>query len=521
MASQSTNAGAGKSAQAPAKKPGSEGPRRGIKNPFVYGGTLVFLVLVIVAFVFFPTSAGAGGSGALTFGTYAGKPIAYTQGSYMVNQYQALSEANPATDSSDLANQLRNYQLYRAAFESAVVHEGILDSIAKAGIVVPDEIVDEAMAKLPQFQENGVFSARIYRDTSSSQRLELRSQIRDQYLTQSYTNAVYSVRPSSKETAFVAAMAKDTRTVEYAVFPLSAYPDSEVLAWAQANSGLFRRLKLSRITMAKEADLAALAKQISGGLAFADAAKKSSTDAWAAQGGDLGLRFFHELQADLSDKAEADKVAALKKGDVSAPLKTSSGSYAIFRLEEEIQDPVFTDPAVLADARSWMQQTERGKIEDWSLARAKTFAALPAADFDVNARKEGVATKTVGPFALDYGNLTLNLYGQNAPLFSSIPTSGNPELAAASTSDRFLLAAFGLAPGAVSEPLVLGDNVLVVKVKEAGSSTDDGLVSLYYPYLVQSQIDNDVRSLYLSSPLLKDHFSDVYFKYFSPKTPAK
>jgi len=520
MAFQSKNSGAAKPAQAPAKKAGSDTPRRGIKNPFIYFGTIAFLVLVIVAFVFFPTSASVGGAGALSFGSYAGRPISYTQNSYMVQQVQALSQANPATDNNELSNQLRNYQIYRAAFESSVIHEGILDAVDHAGIVVPDEIIDAEMAKMPQFQENGAFSPKLYQNTPSSQRLDIRAQLRDQYLTQSYTNAVYSIKPSSKENAFIADMAKETRTIDYALFPLSAYPDSELVAWAQSNAGLFRRLKLSRITMAKEADVADLAKKIAGGLAFADAAKKSSTDSWASQGGDLGLRYFHELQGDLSSKADADKVAGLKKGEISVPIKTSAGSWAIFKLEDDIIAPAFTDPAVLADARSYMTQTEKGKIEDWTLAKAKAFAALPAADFDRNAKKDGIVTKLAGPFSLDYGNATVNLYGQNAPLFTPLPTSGAPELSAASTSDKFFQAAFGLAPGAVSDPFVLGDNVMVVKVKEAGVSTDAGLVSAYYPYFVQRTIDGDLRSMFLASPKLKDRFMDVYFKYFSPK-PTK
>ncbi|HUX39315.1 MAG TPA: SurA N-terminal domain-containing protein, partial [Rectinemataceae bacterium] len=488
-----------------------------MKNPLIYAGTIVFLVLVIVAFVLFPTTASVGGSGALTFGSFAGKPINYAQGSYMVNQVQALSQANPSTDNSDLANQLRNYQIYRAAFESTVVHDGIIDAVDRAGIVVPDEIVDEAMIKLPQFQENGAFSSKLYQSSSSSQRLELRAEIRDQYLTQSYTNAVYSFRPSSKENDFIASMAKDTRSIEFVAFPLSAYPDSEVLAWAQSKADDFRRLRLSRITMANQADLVELSKKIAGGLAFADAAKKSSNDSWASQGGDLGIRFFHELQGDLATKADADKVAALKKGEVSAPLKTSSGAWAIFKLEDDIVAPAFTDPTVLADARSWLMQSERGRVEDWTIAKAKAFAALPAAAFDANAKKEGVTAKTVGPFSLDYGNATVTIYGQRAPLFTPIPTANAPELSGASTSDKFFQASFGLAPGAVSDPFVLGENVLVIKVKEAGVSTDSGLVSVYYPYLVQSLVDNDVRNLFLKSPEFKDNFANVYFKYFSPK----
>jgi parvulin-like peptidyl-prolyl isomerase len=505
---------------APVKKSGSDGPKRGIKNPFIYAGTVVFLVVVIVAFVFFPTSTGASGGGTLTFGSFAGKPISYTQGSYMVREVQAISEANPSSDDSELGNQMRNYQIYRQAFELAAVHEGILDAVRTAGLVIPDQIIDRKILTLGQFQENGAFSTRLYRQMGTSQRLDLRTQLKDDILVQTYANPVYNIKPSSKELEFLGSMAKDTRTVEYALFPLSSFPDSEVLSWAQSNSTLFKRLKLSRITMAKESELKALRAKIEGGLAFADAAKKSSTDSWATQGGDMGLRFFHELQDELSVKTDADAVSALQKSGLSSVLKTSSGAFALYKLEDAAKPADFADPAVLADARSRIMGIEHAKAEDWALAKAKAFAALPAADFAANARRESVEVKSVGPFSLDYGNLTLNLYGQSAPLFTPIPTSGAPELASASRSEKFLTAAFGLAPGAVSEPLILGENVLVLKVKEAVSTPDSGMLAFYYPYLMKQKIDEDVKANFLASPKFKDDFSKVYLKYFTPKTQS-
>ncbi|MEI6876032.1 MAG: SurA N-terminal domain-containing protein [Spirochaetota bacterium] len=518
MASQTPNSPAGKSAVTPAKK--SEKAMWGIKNPFIYAGTVVFLVVVIVAFVFFPTSAGVSGSGAISFGTYAGKPINYAQGSYMVREVQAISEANPTSDTSDTANQLRNYQIYRNAFEGTVVHEGVLDSVASAGITVPDEILDKKMASLPQFQENGAFSSRLYRQMASTQRLDLRNQLRADYLTQSFTGPVYNQRPSSKETAFLASMAKETRSVEYAIFPLSSYPDADLATWASANAKTFERLKLSRITMAKEADIAALKKKIEGGLAFAEAAKSKSTDGWASQGGDMGLRFHHDLASDLATKADAEKVSSLAKGAVSPALKTTSGAYAIYKLEDAPLAAVFTDPAILADARSYLMSTERGKVEEWAVAKAKVFAALPAKDFAANAKAVGATVKSAGPFSLDFGDLNISLYGQTAPLLTPISTNSAPELVGASRSEKFLTLAFSLAPGALSEPLVLGENVLVLRVKEAGTKADEGMLALYYPYFYQQKIDEDVRSGFLKSPKLKDKFMDVYLKYFTPK-PAK
>jgi hypothetical protein len=491
----------------------------GIKNPFIYAGTVVFLVVVIVAFVFFPTTAGAVGSGgSISFGSWAGKAISYAQGSYMVQEVQAISQSNPSSDNSDTANQLRNYQIYRNAFELTVVHEAIVDEVTKAGVVIPDQLLDEKMAALAQFQENGSFSTRLFRQMSTSQRLGLRNQLRADLVTQAYTTPVYGVAPSSKEIEFVKAMTKETRSIEYAVLPIASYPESELAAWATANAGLFTRAKLSRITLSAEADAKKVRDQITGGMAFPEAAKSRSTDSWAGQGGDMGLRFFHELVADLATKTDADKVIALAQGGLSPVLKTTSGSWAIYRVDGAPLPAVLTDPAVLADARAYMEASERGKMEDWVMAKAKAFAAESAKDFAANAKKAGAIVKAAGPFPINYGNLQLSMGGQSAPLFTPVSSSGTPELASAARSDAFLSQAFSLAPGAISSPMILGENVIVFRVKEAGTAAaDDGLLSLYYPYLYQQKIDEDVRSTFLKSPKLKDQFMDVYLKYFTGK----
>ena len=70
----------------------------------------------------------------------------------------------------------------------------------------------------------------------------------------------------------------------------------------------------------------------------------------------------------------------------------------------------------------------------------------------------------------------------------------------------------------MAEPLILGDNVLVMKVKEAGlaKDTETGAISFIYPYFYQSKASSEVRDLFMKSPLLKDNFSDTFFKYFQP-----
>jgi parvulin-like peptidyl-prolyl isomerase len=513
------------------KSPEKRDPRdskRGIKNPGIYAGTIVVLVIVVIAFVFVPMGGGSaaaisGNGRTLDFGTYAGKPIVWSQGSYMALQVRDLSDRLRQQGLTE-DNQLFAYQVYRGAFERTVIRMAALDAARKAGAGVTEPWLDGKVAESPAFQENGKFSADKYHDATLSEKLNVRDQIRDDTLYQSFFSDLMSVPPSSKETAFIKDMAKGTRTIEYAAFPLSKYPDAEAAAWGKAHADLFRSLTLSRITITtSEADANKLLKNIQDKKASFDAAAKaSSKDSFAAKGGVEGPKYFYELAAELAVKADADKLAALKAGDLSSVLKTTAGTWVFFKAEAAPAIADLSQASTLAAVRGYLNDRERGVIEDWSIAQAKALSSS-GASFEASAKKAGVPVKTTGPFPLNYGDLSVSIYGQTAPLFKKVSTDKDAELDGASTSNKFLTTAFALAVGAVSEPFVLGDNVIVLKVKEAGVAKDGdtSVIDFYYPYFYQSGASSEVRDLFMKSPELKDNFSNVFFKYFQPQTAAK
>jgi len=508
-------------AQAP-KAPVSRESKRGIKNPFIYAGTIVVLIIVVIAFVFLPMGTGSSmGSGrSISFGQFAGKSIDYGQNTYMAQQVQQLDSAMRQQGLNQDNYQLYAYQVYRGAFERTVIHTAVLDAVKRSGGRVTDSWLDVQVTKLSQFQENGAFSAELYQKAGLSKQLAIRADLREGTMYDSYFNDTLGLKASSKEVAFVKEMARDQRTVQYAAFPLSAYPDSEVAAWGKANSGLFRSLSLSRVTItSSEADALKLLKNVkSSATTFEEVAKASSKDANAQKGGAMGTKYFHEISSDLAVKADADKIVALKQGELSPVFKTSAGAWAFYRADAATAEADFSNAEVVAQVREYMTRSERGAIEDWLVAKAKEISAAGGAGFEAAAKKAGLVVKSAGPFPVNYGDLSVYIseYGQSAPLFKSVESEGAPELGGASTSEQFLTAVFSLAPGAVSDPLVLGDYAVVLKVKEAAAAKDEDLggIDLFYPYYYRSKLTNQVRGLFMESPRLKDNFGKVFFKYF-------
>mgnify|MGYP002353429976 CR=1 FL=1 len=134
--------------------------RRFRANPFVFIGTVVILLLTVVAFVLVPAlapEAGQGG-GKLSFGSYDGVSIDFIPGNYFAQQRDYYSEQYRASG-NDLDVQFAAFQIWRAAFESTVIRTAALQEMKAAGYATPPKVVDRRMAELPVFQENGRFSA--------------------------------------------------------------------------------------------------------------------------------------------------------------------------------------------------------------------------------------------------------------------------------------------------------------------------------------------------------------------------
>jgi peptidyl-prolyl cis-trans isomerase D len=502
-------------------------PKRGIKNPFVYGGTIVILIITVIAFVFIPSIGGGLGSSASVpkFGNWNGKPITYTTGSYFANQVAQINDYLRQQGLSEQNFQLYAYQVWRMAFQSTAIRVGLMDTVQKSGFKVTEKGLDEAMAKNTAFQEDGKFSIEKYNKTSAATRLALRNSTKEDLVVRRYYEDLYTIAPSSAEIAFVASMAKPQRSISYVTLPLSDYPAAEVASWGAKNADLFKTLSVSRITItSSEADAKKVLQQVRDNkLSFEDAAKSHSKDAFADKGGDAGSIAFYAFSESFSAKDDAAKVAALPKGGISDVYKIAEKAWAFFKVNSELALPDFTKPAILEEVKNYLYDKERGTIESWAVAKANSIVSSPeGSQFKNAAKKAGLAVKSAGPFIVNLGNPTFYAYNQQIPLLQTPFANEDSNLQAAEKDEAFMTELFSLPKGKVSKPLVIGESVIVFSVTEDAEAADDDtvMVKFAYPYFHQQTIDTQTRDTFIKSKKLKDDFNTTFFKIFKTGNTA-
>ncbi len=487
----------------------AEFARRFKQNPVIFVGTLVILLITIVAFVFVPAFSPSGSASAkLNFGSYDGIPIDFMQGNYFAEQRDYYNQQYRSS-STNQNIQTVAFQIWRAAFESTVIRTAAIEEAKAVGFKTPETLVDKKMAEYPAFLEDGTFSAAKFRAMSDSDRMNLRSKMKEDIAASRYLEDLSSLRISSKETEFIKKMASPERSFEFIAVPVLSYPEAEIASFVETNQDLFKSIKLSKITLSSsEADAKkVLASLKNGELSFEDAARTHSKDELADKGGEMGAKEAWQLKTEIPDEAARTAVLALSAGSLSEVTKVPAG-WAIFRCDEAAVSPKAKDPATLASAKEYIVRFERGRMEDWAVAKANTIEAdAKESSLDDAAAKAGLTKKSVGPVPLNYGDIEF---------FGSLSSQKLDELQGASTNEAFLKAAFSAKPGAFTDPVVVGDNVLVLRVVEERSADDSStaMLDFWYPYQVSQYDQQLIRDTVMNSPKLKDNFYAVFIKNF-------
>ena len=491
------------------EKNDSEMIRRFKQNPFVFIGTLVVLVIVIVAFVLVPAIVpeyGRGGNMDLTFGYYDKAPISYVPGNYFDRVYRWYVNSNRNT--TDGENFFLYYQMWRGAFEEAAVHTAMLQEMKAAGYTVPERIVNRNVAM--QFQENGVFSTARYRQVDNNQRLSLWRQAQEEITTNNFRSDIGSLLTPQAEAVFIGNMAATERSFEMVTFSVDAYPDEEYEAYIEMSPELFSTVHLSIITVSSnEREAERILTSIKDGeTTFEDAAREHSRDIYADRGGDMGRKMVHELSSDIPDEAVRQNAIALDRGEFSNVMKTPDG-WAFFRAEEAVQEVDTSDPAIMEKVRSYVRNFHGGRMEDWAIDQANSFIAMVIEfGFAEALGMQGIESRPFGPIPLNYGNIDL---------FTSLTSQSISELSDSARNENFWRAAFLTPIDSPSKPVVQGSNVIVL-FPTAETTVDEEnierITSMYNSWWLGSVTDQSLRQYFLNSPKMENNFDEVYFRTF-------
>jgi len=476
-------------------------------HPFLFIGTLVVLLIVIVAFVLVPAivPSEAGSGGELIFGYYNKTPIKYVPNNYFYQVQQSLYQSQrPNPEDPDFMSTMMS--IWRRAFEEAAVRIAILDEMKQAGFIAPEDVVDREMAGLAMFQENGRFSSVKYRALDNSSRMNLWQQVQESYILQTYMSDIEKLKSAPNEASFVASMASPIRSFDLAVFPINSYPDSEVAAYVQSNPDKFSVVNLSKITItSSEREGRQILDSIKNGTTtFEEAAINYSQD-WAAErGGDMGIVMGYDLEYEITDEKTRASVINMPRRELSELIKNNSG-WAIYRVNETVRMADLNDASEKSRIRNYMINYLRGVTEDWVISSAEKFCnQVRESGFDAAIIASGLTKQSFGPLPLNYGNFSL---------LSSVRSSGIPELENAGDNQFFWKAAFSTPLNSPSTPLVIGDNVIVLFPLEETSAEEDEMefIKAYYPYWMSSTIDNSFRQYFLLNEKMDDRFFDTFF----------
>jgi hypothetical protein len=479
------------------------------RHPLLYVGSIVLLVIIVIAFVGGPLVGRIGAGGPLVFGSYGGEEIQYVQGNYLARQVDILSDQ--LEDSGSQNYEWQAYQVWKGAYDRAVIRTAILQEAEKAGLYISDNSLDALLLTTGPYMENGVFSETRYRNTANSDRFRYRQLYREEMTQQLYIEDIHHHGFfSSAGAEFIKEMASDERSFNYVLFNYEEYPVSEVAAYADENASTFRKMKISRITIKSSLEEAeTIRQQILDGVAtFEDQARNFSADSFAEEGGDMGWQEYNALVTDFNNSSDLDAIFALNKAEVSDVYDTGFG-WVFVRADESAVNPDLEDPEVIDSVRSYMERFERGLVEDYLLGNAESFAAqAKSATFEEAAGVFGVEAKKSASFPINYGNSFFLGQIQGA--------EGSEDLSGSAYDATFLTMLFSLDDNEISDPIVLNESVGVFQLAERTPLLEEDIAYLadYYPYVAEQNIEQDHNAFILASDEFDDNFTAVFSEAF-------
>lgn len=463
------------------------------------------IIIALIATLGPSLASALSGSSRTLFGRYDGVPIEHYPDNYFDQQIRALYQQQQR-QTSDLTNAQLQGIIQQAFFQSAF-RVAALVNISQAGVVLSDTYIDNELARRGPYTIDGVLDERRYRETPINERRSNRELFHDQLLQEQYGIDLASVVSGARELSFMTAMVSEERRFRVASFVYEGLPAERLQDFGKENSGLFRRIRVSRVVLrGSEADAEEAWRRVAEREATFEElmAETSVVDDSAADGStDQPWTYFYDMELDFFDAAPAERVFALPAGELSGVLATRFG-FVIYRVDESAVAPDFAAESTLDEIQSYLAQYQRGLIRDYYSERAQEFAEhAEEIGFGSAALALGVTIAETNHFPINF---------RNEIVTSRAEAINSPSLQGAVFFDEFFEDGFTLDLGEISGPITLDDRVLVLNLLEtriAEPSVTDAMERWYASSFTPNAVFTDLQALVLESDRLQNFFLEA------------
>ena len=466
-------------------------------------GATAILVIAAFAFIYVPGILGDS-TGSIVYGKYDGQKITDQTPAF----YSAVQQIYAQAEQNGEVITIEKYiSVLQEAFESAVISLAFENEVNDSNYVPTDATITARMVEYISSQtDDPVAYVNSMTNTDRNRLYDaaaedlIISKYSEDFVGSRYTG-LYGIKSSSAEEEFIKNMNTNQRSFDVVSFNKSSYPETELVAYGNKNADLFITYNLSAITTADEDTLKTTLDQLNKNeITFEDAVINYSTKSTTDENGLLLSNLGYQLKSTLTSDADFATVTGLKAGEISGVIKTYSG-YAIFRGESAPVAPDFTNESVLDAVSLYMSAYESGLIEDYFLTLAEDFASdAVSVGFNEAAASYGITPVTTSSFPINYGESAILGY---------IPS----EFAGVQNNESFFKTAFTLTEGQISAPIVVGNNIVVIKLNEEVTANPvDDFSYMYYSSAF------DQASLYYStvnSDKVENRVTDAYFEQLS------
>ncbi len=470
------------------------------KNPVLYAGSVLLLIIIAIAFVFSPGLLSQN-QAMPDLGSYNGTSIVYDEQFRNITEYYIDQLESSGTQGDPM------FQAMTQAFNDSVLTLAFSDEVEQSGYIPPESLVKREMVQY-FLDENGVYSELLFQQASDGEKLLIEDYTIESIKRMRYADDYTNIKISQNEIDFVKNMNKNQRSFNMVSFNKEGYPREETIAFAENNAELFTTYSMDVITVNDENTANNVAGRIANNeLTFSDAIAEYSIDQYSNDTGKLDDSLHYQLRDIIKGEDAFNTLTSLTSGNVSSVIETTSG-YSIFSVTANPMPINVDEDAAIDSVYSYLTIYEAGVIEDYFINLSK--------DFNIDAVMLGydAALALYGAENIEISSFPVNY--MSVPLLDALPTSSATQLAQAQSNENFFEIAFSLQENQYSEPIVLGNDIVVLSnvVETEIDNEEDQTLNFMYPYYTQQFDSSDITSFFMGSEKLENNLFPVLLEYF-------